>query len=118
MIDDCSTVEELDQCNHAVELEVAQFTLTRFISISAASSGTGGESPETQTVLGTWLAWLNISPTQHCWVGILGAQRQKECSTEMSLDICNLLDSIGKGCTLVLNLESKAEVYLGNFQGF
>ena len=64
MIDDCLTVEELDQPNHAAELEVAQFTLSRFLSVSPASSGAGGESPETQAALGTWLLWLNISPTQ------------------------------------------------------
>lgn len=51
MIDDGLMVEELDQRDHAVELEVAQFTLSRFLSISPASSGTGGESPETQAAL-------------------------------------------------------------------
>lgn len=47
MIDDCLTAEELDQCNHTAKLEVAQFTLRRFLSISPVSSGAGGQSPET-----------------------------------------------------------------------
>lgn len=47
MIDGCLMAEELDQCNHTVELEVAQFTFSRFLPISSASSEAGREPPET-----------------------------------------------------------------------
>lgn len=67
MIDECLMVEELDQCNHAAKLEVAQFALSRFLSISPERSGAGGERLETQAAFGTWLPQLNISPTQCCW---------------------------------------------------
>lgn len=72
MIDECLMVEELDQRDHAAELEVAQFTLSRFLSISPASSGTGGESPESQAAPGTQPPRLNISPTQRCWGWVFG----------------------------------------------
>lgn len=48
MIDDCLTVEDLDQRSHTAELEVTQFNLSRFLSIFPVSSGAVGESPETQ----------------------------------------------------------------------
>lgn len=48
MIDD-HLMAELDQCNHAEELKVVQFILSRFLSISPVSTQAGGG----QTALGT-----------------------------------------------------------------
>lgn len=116
MIDDHLTAEELDQCNHAEELKVAQFTLSRFLSISPVSTGAGGGSQETQTTLGTQIPQQNMSSAQSHQERVFRGLALEEHTAEESLG--HLLHSVCRRCTAALKLGSEAEIYIGNLQGF
>lgn len=110
MIDDRLTAEELDQCNHAEELKVAQFTLSRFLSISPVSTGAGGGSQEIQMTLGTQISHQNMSSEQsHQERAFRGLALEKH-TTEESLG--HLLHSVCRRCTAALNLGIETERYI------
>lgn len=116
MIDDCLTVEDLDQQSHSRAGSYSVYP--QQISADFPRERRGRWRICRNTIaLGTQLPWLSMSSIQCHWGQPFG---------DMTVEGTHHNDNSGpslvyllyRECTSALDLESKAEVYVGNFQGF